>query len=132
MGLPRVVHVQMDLMHNVGDIGPCECHILESSCNASELRGVLNGRPRVPRQLHLEVDWSRARLAVRHDRTFEDIKRVGALMEEQTIQTTLDGDAEEVVKRPEVIHDEFPLKSENGTVQELRAECGQDDIINIK
>jgi hypothetical protein len=93
MGLPSVVHVQTDLLHIIGDVGPCECQVLESPCNAPELRGVLNGRPRVPRQLHLEVDWSRARLAVRHDRTFEDVKRVGALIEEQTFRTTLDGDA---------------------------------------
>jgi hypothetical protein len=108
--------VQIDLLHGVGDVGPCECQVLESSCNAPELRDVLNGRPRVPCQLRLEVDWSRARLAVHHDRTFEDVKRVGALMEEQTIRTTLDGDAKEVVKQPEVLHGEFPLKSENGTV----------------
>jgi hypothetical protein len=44
----------------------------------------------------------------------QDVKRVGALMEEQTIRTTLDGDVEEVVKRSEVLHDEFPLKSRNG------------------
>jgi hypothetical protein len=48
---------------------------------------------------------------------FEDVKRVATLMEEQTIRTTLDGDAEEVVKRPEVLHGEFPLKSRNGMVQ---------------
>jgi hypothetical protein len=36
-------------------------------------------------------------------------------MEKQTSRTTLDGDAEEVVKRPEVLHGEFPLKSENDT-----------------
>jgi hypothetical protein len=82
MGLPKVVHVQTDLLHGVGDVGPCECQVLESSCNAPELRCVLNGRPRVPRQLRLEVDWSRAWLVVRHDRTFEDVKHVGALMEE--------------------------------------------------
>jgi hypothetical protein len=117
MGLLRVVHVQTYLLHDVGDVGPCECQVLESSCNAPKLRGVLNGRPRVPCQLRLEVDWSRARLAVRHDRTFEVVKRVGALMEEQTIRTTLDGDAEKVVKRPEVLHGEFPLKSGNGTAQ---------------
>jgi hypothetical protein len=75
------------------------------------------GGPESPRQLRLEVDWSRARLAVRHDRTFEDVKHVGALMEEQIIRMTLDGDAEEVVKQPEVLHDEFLLKSGNGTTQ---------------
>jgi hypothetical protein len=61
--------------------------------------------------------WSRARLVVHHDRMLEDAKRVGALMEEQIIRTMLDGDAEEVVKRPEVLHGEFPLKSGNGTTQ---------------
>jgi hypothetical protein len=85
-----------------------------------------------PRQLRLEVNCSCARLAVRHDHTFEDVKRVGALMEEQTIRMTLDGDAEEVMKQSEVLHGEFPLKSENGTAHELCAGCGQDDIINIK
>jgi hypothetical protein len=38
-------------------------------------------------------------------------------MEEQTIRTTLNGDAEEVVKRSEVLHCEFLLKSENGMTQ---------------
>jgi hypothetical protein len=114
MGLPRVMHVQIDLLHDIGDVRLCECQVLESSCNASELRDVLNGRPRVPCQLRLEVDWSHAQLAVHHDRMFEDIKRVGALIEDQTIGTTLNDDDEEVVKRPEVLHGEFPLKSRNG------------------
>jgi hypothetical protein len=74
--------VQTGLLHGVGNVEPCECQVLESSCNALKLRGVLNRRPRVPRQLRLEAGWSRARLAVRHDRTFEDVKHVGALMEE--------------------------------------------------
>jgi hypothetical protein len=38
-------------------------------------------------------------------------------MEEQTIRMTLDGDAEEVVKRLEVLHGEFPLKTKNGMAQ---------------
>jgi hypothetical protein len=45
MGLLSVVHVQTDLLDGVGDVGPCECQVLESSCNAPELRGVLNGMP---------------------------------------------------------------------------------------
>jgi hypothetical protein len=124
--------VQTDLLHDVGDVGPCECQVLENSCNALELRGILNGRPRVPRQLRLKVDWCCARLAVRHDHTFEDVNCVGVLMKKQISQTMLDGDVEEVVKWPEVLHGEFPLKSENDTTQELRVGCGQDDIINIK
>jgi hypothetical protein len=72
--------MQTDLMHDVCDVGPCECQVLEDSYNAPKLRGVLNRRPRVPCQLRLKVDWCRARLAVHHDRTFEDVKHVGALM----------------------------------------------------
>jgi hypothetical protein len=109
--------MQTDLLHGVGDVGPCEYRVLESSYNAPELRDVLNGRPRVPCQLRLEVDWSRARLVICHDRMFENVKRVGVLMKEQTIRTTLDGDADEVVKRSEVLHGEFLLKSGNGTTQ---------------
>jgi hypothetical protein len=53
MGLSMVVYVQINLLHDVCDVGPCECQVLESSCNAPELRDVLNERPRVLRQLHL-------------------------------------------------------------------------------
>jgi hypothetical protein len=80
MGLPRVVHVQTDLLYGVGNVELCEYQVLKSSCNASELRDILNGRSRVPRQLRLKVDWCHARLAVHHDRTFEDVKHVGALI----------------------------------------------------
>jgi hypothetical protein len=128
--LPRVVHVQADLLHGISDVGLCERQVLEGSGNASELRGVRNRRPRVVSQLHLEVDWSRTRLAVRHDYPLEDVKCVGALVEEQPIWMTLDSDVEEVVKRPEVLHGEFPLKSGNSATQKLHVGRSQDDIIN--
>jgi hypothetical protein len=38
MGLLRVMHVQTDLLHGIGVVGPCECQVLE-----------VDGRPRVPR-----------------------------------------------------------------------------------
>jgi hypothetical protein len=37
-----------------------------------------------------------------------------------------------VVKRPEVLYSEFPLKSGNSVTQKLCARRGQDDIINIE
>jgi hypothetical protein len=131
VGLPRVVHEQADLLHGISDVGPCERQVLEGSGNAPELRGVRNRRPRVVSQLHLKVDWSRTRLAVLHDYPLEDVKRVGALVEEQPIWMMLDDDAEEVVKRPEVLPGEFPLKSRNSAMQKLRAGRSQYDIINI-
>jgi hypothetical protein len=123
--------VQADLLQRISDVGPCERQVLEGSGNAQELRDVRNMRPRVVSQLCLEVDWSHTRLAVYHDCPLEDVKCVGALVEEQPVWTTLDGDAEEVVKWPEVLHGEFPLKSGNSATQKLRARRGQDDIINI-
>jgi hypothetical protein len=53
------------------------------------------------------------------------------LVEEQPIWTTLDGDAKEVVKWPEDLHGEFPLKSGNSAMYKLRAGGSKDDIINI-
>jgi hypothetical protein len=126
------MHMQTDLLHGMSDVGSCEHQALERSRNASELRGVRNRRPRVPSQLCLEVDWSCARLAVCHDHTLEDVESVGALVEEQPIRTTLDGNAEEVVKRPEVLRGKFPLKSGNSATQKLCAGCDQNDIINIE
>jgi hypothetical protein len=113
VGLPGVVHVQTDLLYGVSDVRPCERQVLEGSYNALELRGILNRRPRVPSKLCLEVDWSRALLAVHHDRTLEDVEHVVVLVEEQPIWTMLDGAAEEVVKQPEVLHGVFPLKNGN-------------------
>jgi hypothetical protein len=88
--------VQADLLHGISDVRPCERQVLEGSGNAPELRGVCNRRPRVVSQLRLEVEWSHTRIAVRHDCPLDDVKRVGALVEEQPVWTTLDGDAEEV------------------------------------
>jgi hypothetical protein len=101
--------MQTDLLHNIGDVGPCEGQVLESPCNAPKQGSVLNRRPGVCSELRLEVDRSRARLTVSHGCTLDDVQRVGALVEEHPIWTTLDSNAEEVVKRPEVLHHEFPL-----------------------
>jgi hypothetical protein len=109
MGLPMIVHIQIDLLHNIGDVRPCEGQVLESPCNALKLGSLLNRRPGVCSELRLEVDRSRARLTVSHGRTLDDVQRVGALVEEHPIWTTLDSIAEEVVKWPEVLHREFLL-----------------------
>jgi hypothetical protein len=110
------MHMQTDLLHGVGDVGPCEGQVLESPCNAPKLGNVLNRRPGVCSELRLKVDWSHVRLTVNHGRTLDDVQHVGALVEEHIVWTTLDSNAKEVVKRPEVLHREFPLWSRNSTV----------------
>jgi hypothetical protein len=109
MRLSRIVHMQIDLLHGVGDVRPCEGQVLESPCNALKLGSILNRRPEVCSELHLEVNRSHARLTISHARTLDDVQCVTALVEEHPISTTLDSNAEEVVKRPKVLHHEFPL-----------------------
>jgi hypothetical protein len=45
VGLPRAVHVQANLLHDISDVGPCGRQVLKGSNNAPELRGVCNRRP---------------------------------------------------------------------------------------
>jgi hypothetical protein len=96
--------MQTDLLHGIGDVGPCKGQVLQRPGDASELRGVLNRRSGVSSQLRLQVHRSRARLAINHDRTLEDIERVGTLVQEQSVGSPLDSDAEEVVKRPQITY----------------------------
>jgi hypothetical protein len=72
MGLLRVVHMQTDLLHDLGDVRPCEGQVLESPCNALKLGSILNRRPRVCNELYLEVDRSRAWLTVSHGHMLDD------------------------------------------------------------
>jgi hypothetical protein len=53
MWLSRVMHMQTYLLHGVNNVRPCEDQVMESPCNASKLRSVLNRRPRVCSELHL-------------------------------------------------------------------------------
>jgi hypothetical protein len=123
--------MQTDLLHGISDVGPCEGQVLQRPGDASKLRGILNWWSGVSSQLRLQVHQSRTRLAVSHDRTLEDVERVGALVQEQLIGTPLDSDAEEVVKRPQILHREFSLKSGNSPTQELCAGSCQNNIIDI-
>jgi hypothetical protein len=100
--------MQIDLLHSIGNVRPCEGQVLESRCNAPKLGSILNRRSRVCSELRLEVDQSHARLTVSHSRMLDDVQRVGALVEEHPIWTALNSNVEEVVKQPEVLR-EFPL-----------------------
>jgi hypothetical protein len=44
MRLPRVVHVQTNLLYSVGDVGSSERQVLQGACDASELGGILDRR----------------------------------------------------------------------------------------
>jgi hypothetical protein len=109
MGLLRIVHMQIDLLHGVADVGSCEGQVLESPYNAPKLGSVLNRRHGVCGELRLEVNQSHARLTISHGRMLDDVQRVSALVEEHPVWTVLDNNAKEVMKRPKVLHHEFLL-----------------------
>jgi hypothetical protein len=48
--------VQINLLHDVGDVGSSKRQVLESACDAPELGGVLYRGPRVRSKLRLDVD----------------------------------------------------------------------------
>jgi hypothetical protein len=123
--------MQTDLLHGIGDVRPCEGQVLQRPGDASELGGILNRRSGVCSQLRLQVHRSRTRLVVSHDRMLEDVERVGVLVQEQPVGTPLDSDAEEVVKRSQILHREFPLESGNSLTQELHARSCQNNVIDI-
>jgi hypothetical protein len=123
--------MQTDLLHGIGDVGPCEGQVLQCPGDASEVGAILNRRAGVSSQLRLQVHQSRTRFAVSHYRTLEDVERVGALVQEQLVGMPLDSDAEEVVKRPQILHCEFPLESGNSPTQELCAGSCQNNVIDI-
>jgi hypothetical protein len=84
VGLPGVVHMQTNLLHGVGDVGSSKRQVLESVCDASELGDVLYRGPRVRSKLHLDVDWSRARLAISHGRMLNNFTACSCVGEETT------------------------------------------------
>jgi hypothetical protein len=109
MRLSRILHMQTDLLHGIGGVGSCEGQVMESSYNAPTLGSILNRRPRVYSKLHLEVDQSHAWLTISHGHTHDDVQCASALVEEHPVWTVPNNNADEVVKRPEVLYREFPL-----------------------
>jgi hypothetical protein len=78
--LPGVMHMQTNLLHDVGDVGLGECQVLKSTNDTLKLESIFYRRPKVHSELRLDVDWSRTRLAVSHGRTLKNLHYVGALV----------------------------------------------------
>jgi hypothetical protein len=98
MGLPRGVHVQTHKLDGVGDVGLGEGQVLEGTSQATLGRRVGDRGPVVLRELCLCVNMHGAGLAVGHASLLQDVDGILALVEEEILRSTLDGDANEVVK----------------------------------
>jgi hypothetical protein len=124
--------MQAHLLDGVSDVGPGEGEVLERAGQALVRRRVGDRRPVVLRELRLGVDRRGARLAVRHVSPLQDVDVVLALVEEETLRLALGGDAEEVVKGPEVLHGEFPLKGDNRAVKEVGGGCREHNVVDVE
>jgi hypothetical protein len=57
--------MQIDLLHDIGDVGSCEGQVLESPCNALKLESLLNRRPGVYSELRRVVHGLQSAMVAR-------------------------------------------------------------------
>jgi hypothetical protein len=126
------MHIEADLLDGISDVKAGERQVLKGPGEASELRRISNRRPGSGGDLGLHVHGRRDWLAIHHASALKDVEIELALSEEESIDLMLYGDPQKVVKRVEVLHSEFPLKSRYGVLQERCARCGEHNVINIK
>jgi hypothetical protein len=126
------MHIEADLLDGISDVKAGERQVLKGPGEASELRRISNRRPGSGGDLGLHVHGRRDWLAIHHASALKDVESELALSEEESIDLMLYRDPQKVVKRAEVLHSEFLLKSRYGVLQECCARCGEHNVINIK
>jgi hypothetical protein len=80
--LPRIVHMEADLLDSVADVGAGECHVLEGPGEAHDPSQISNKRPKSIVDLDLCVHGRRDWLAVYHDSALKDVEIELVLSEE--------------------------------------------------
>jgi hypothetical protein len=104
------------MLDGVGDVGSGQGQVLKGAGQGSgrtSRQRLGDQGPIVLRELRLSVDRHGAGLAVERASPLQDVDCVLALVEEETLRPALSSDAEEVVKRPQVLHRELPLKGDD-------------------
>jgi hypothetical protein len=92
VGLPRILHVEADLLDGICVVGAGERQVLEGPSEAPEVSQISNRRPRLGGHLGLCVHWRRNRLAFHHASTLKNIESKLALSEEEHVCLILYGD----------------------------------------
>jgi hypothetical protein len=86
------MHVEADLLDDVGDVGAGECQVLEGPGKAPEVSRISNRRPGLGGDLGLRVHRRRNRFAVHHASSLKDIVSKLTLSEEEPVSLMLYGD----------------------------------------
>ena len=79
MSLPRIVHVQADLLDCIGDVGAGEGEVLKSTRKAAVCSGIVHRGAGVSGDLGTCVNWGGAGLAAAHAMSIKDIQGVLSL-----------------------------------------------------
>jgi hypothetical protein len=125
------MHVEVDLLDDVCDVGEGECRILESPNEAPKVSWISNRRPEVSEDLGLCVHQHRNQLAINHASMLKNIKSKLALSEEELIRLMFYGDVQKVMEESEVLHGELLLEGRYGLLQKCYTGCGKDNVINV-
>jgi hypothetical protein len=86
------MHMEADLLDDVGDVGASECQILECPNEAPELSWISNRRPGSGKNLVLRLHGHRDWPAVHHASALKDVESELALSEDESIDPMLYGD----------------------------------------
>jgi hypothetical protein len=126
------VHVRAHLLDGVGNVRPREGKILEHTSEAPVGCRIGDRWSVVLRELRLSVDKRGAGLAVVQASPLQDVESVLALVEEETMRSSLGGDAKEVMKRPYVLHRELPLKGSYRVLKKVGSGHREHDVIDVE
>jgi hypothetical protein len=75
MRLPRVMHIEADLLNSISNVRTSEGEILKCSSNTAIVSGVGDGDT-ISRKLGVSINRSTTRLAVSHTGTLQNIQHI--------------------------------------------------------
>ena len=131
MRLPGIMHKETDLLDGICKIRTSEGQPLKSSCKATIILRVLDGRP-ICWQLRINVDRGGARLALSHACALQKVHHVLALREEQASATALHMHPQEVMELTEVLHSELRLQRSDGALKESDRRGREHNVIDVE
>ena len=106
--LPRIMHVEADLLDCVGNIWSAEGQILKGASKAPEICSILN-RNTICTELRIAIDRSGTRLALSHAGTGKNVKHVLSLREEHAVTMMLNLHAQKVMELTQILRRELLL-----------------------
>jgi hypothetical protein len=94
VGLPWIIHLKADLMHDIGEVRAGERQVLEGSGEAPEVSQLSIRRPRLSEDLGICIHQHQNRLAVHHASSLKNIESKLMLSKEEPVRLMLYGDSQ--------------------------------------